>query len=68
MILEEDNIGGYVFGMLGRKPLIGDGVEIGYCFRVLKTEGFVSCVFRRKSSPNRLKRRMNRMSEEKADF
>ena len=38
---EEDTIGGYVFGMLGRKPLIGDVVEIGgYCFRVLKTEGF----------------------------
>ena len=39
--LEEDTIGGYVFGLLGRKPEIGDAVEIsGYSFKVLRTEGF----------------------------
>lgn len=38
---EEDTIGGYVFGLLGRKPEIGDVVEIsGYSFKVLRTEGF----------------------------
>ena len=38
---EEDTIGGYVFGLLGRKPEIGDAVEIsGYSFKVLRTEGF----------------------------
>lgn len=38
---EEDTIGGYVFGLLGRKPEIGDAVEFsGYSFKVLRTEGF----------------------------
>ena len=38
---EEDTIGGYVFGLLGRKPELGDEVHIGsYAFKVLKTEGF----------------------------
>ena len=38
---EEDTIGGYVFGLLGRKPEIGDIVEIsGYSFKVLRAEGF----------------------------
>ena len=38
---EEDTIGGYVFGLLGRKPEVGDEVRIGgYAFRILKTEGF----------------------------
>lgn len=38
---EEDTVGGYVFGMLGRKPEAGDAVIIGgYRFRVLQTEGF----------------------------
>lgn len=38
---EEDTIGGYVFGLLGRKPEIGDTVEIsGYSFKVLRTDGF----------------------------
>lgn len=38
---EEDTIGGYVFGVLGRKPEIGDTVVIDeYSFKVLQTEGF----------------------------
>lgn len=38
---EEDTIGGYVFGLLGRKPEVGDEVRIGgYAFKILKTEGF----------------------------
>ena len=38
---EEDTLGGYIFGMLGRQPAKGDQVEIGeYQFRVLKTDGF----------------------------
>lgn len=38
---EEDTIGGYVFGVLGRKPEVGDVVEIPGCkFSVLAAEGF----------------------------
>ena len=38
---EEDTIGGYVFGLLGRRPEVGDQVEIGgYQFEVLKAAGF----------------------------
>lgn len=38
---EEDTIGGYVFGLLGRKPEVGDEVRIGgFAFKILKTEGF----------------------------
>lgn len=38
---EEDTIGGYIFGLLGRKPEVGDEVHIaGYTFKILKTEGF----------------------------
>ncbi len=38
---EEDTIGGYVFGILGRKPVPGDTVTLGnYTFKVLKTDGF----------------------------
>lgn len=38
---EEDTIGGYVFGLLGRRPEEGDSVIIGdYCFKVLVAEGF----------------------------
>ena len=38
---EEDTIGGYIFGLLGRKPEVGDKVHIaGYAFKILKTEGF----------------------------
>lgn len=38
---EEDTIGGYVFGLLGRKPEVGDPVVVGdYCFKVLQVEGF----------------------------
>lgn len=38
---EEDTIGGYVFGLLGRKPEQGDEVELGhYRFKVLEAEGF----------------------------
>lgn len=38
---EEDTVGGYIFGLLGRQPNKGDVVEIGqYRFKILKTEGF----------------------------
>ncbi len=38
---EEDTIGGYVFGCLGRKPQKKDQVTIGgYVFTVLQAEGF----------------------------
>ena len=38
---EEDTIGGYVFGVLGRKPEVGDVVAIPGCsFEVLAAEGF----------------------------
>lgn len=38
---EEDTIGGYVFGVLGRKPAVGDVVKIPGCiFEVLAAEGF----------------------------
>ena len=38
---EEDTIGGYIFGMLGRRPEIGDEVNIGeYSFSVLQVTGF----------------------------
>lgn len=38
---EEDTIGGYIFGLLGRRPEIGDQVNIGdYSFTVLQVNGF----------------------------
>ena len=38
---EEDTIGGYIFGVLGRRPEIGDEVSIdGYTFIVLLVNGF----------------------------
>ncbi len=38
---EEDTIGGFVFGLLERKPETGDKVEVdGWSFEVLRTEGF----------------------------
>ncbi len=38
---EEDTIGGYIFGLLGRRPEVGDQVCIGdYCFEVLKVNGY----------------------------
>ena len=38
---EEDTIGGYVFGLLGRQPQVGDAVIVGaYCFKVIEAEGF----------------------------
>ncbi|MDU4959798.1 MAG: hemolysin family protein [Sporomusaceae bacterium] len=38
---EEDTIGGYIFGLLGRRPEVGDQVIIGrYRFSVLKAAGF----------------------------
>jgi len=38
---EEDTIGGYIFGSLGRRPEIGDKVNIGdYTFEVLQVNGF----------------------------
>jgi CBS domain containing-hemolysin-like protein len=38
---EEDTIGGYIFGLLGRRPEVGDKVEIGdYSFAVLRVNGY----------------------------
>ncbi|CQR73926.1 Magnesium and cobalt efflux protein CorC [Sporomusa ovata] len=38
---EEDTLGGYIFGMLGRRPETGDIVNIGdYSFEVLQVTGF----------------------------
>lgn len=38
---EEDTIGGYIFGLLGRRPEIGDQVIIGdYAFSVSQANGF----------------------------
>ncbi len=38
---EEDTIGGYIFGLLGRKPEAGDKVVVqGYQFTVLNAAGF----------------------------
>ena len=38
---EEDTIGGYIFGLLGRRPEVGDKVNIGeYEFIVLQINGF----------------------------
>lgn len=38
---EEDTLGGYIFGMLGRRPETGDNVAIGhYSFEVLRVTGF----------------------------
>ena len=38
---EEDTIGGYIFGLLGRRPEIGDEVTIDeYIFSVLQVTGF----------------------------
>lgn len=49
---EEDTIGGYVFGMLGRRPKEGDAVTIGnYRFIVLEVNGFR--VVRLKATPIR---------------
>ena len=38
---EEDTIGGYIFGLLGRRPEVGDKMSIGdYAFEVLRINGF----------------------------
>ena len=38
---EEDTLGGYIFGLLGRRPEIGDKVDVGdYSFEVLRVTGF----------------------------
>lgn len=38
---EEDTLGGYIFGLLGRRPEVGDEVSIGdYGFSVLQVNGF----------------------------
>lgn len=38
---DEDTIGGYIFGMLGRRPEVGDKIIIGdYKFEVLQVNGF----------------------------
>lgn len=38
---DEDTIGGFIFGMLGRRPELSDSVAIGdYSFTVLKVNGF----------------------------
>lgn len=38
---EEDTIGGYIFGHLGRRPEVGDRMQLGrYLFSVLRVNGF----------------------------
>ena len=38
---EEDTIGGYMFGLLGRRPKVGDTVTIGnYRFTAIEVNGF----------------------------
>ena len=38
---EEDTVGGFVFGLLGRRPEVGDSVMVeGYRFEVLNSAGF----------------------------
>ncbi|HWQ62167.1 MAG TPA: hemolysin family protein [Negativicutes bacterium] len=38
---EEDTLGGYIFGVLGRRPEVGDELSIGdYSFSVLQVNGF----------------------------
>lgn len=38
---EEDTIGGYIFGILGRRPEVKDQIQLGnYLFSVLKVNGF----------------------------
>jgi len=38
---EEDTLGGYIFGLLGRRPEVGDELNIGdYRFSVLQVNGF----------------------------
>lgn len=38
---EEDTIGGYVFGLLARKPKVGDVIECPLCtFEILEIDGF----------------------------
>ena len=38
---EEDTIGGYVFGLLARKPKVGDVVDCPLCsFEILEIDGF----------------------------
>ena len=47
---EEDTIGGYIFGLLARKPEVGDKVYIdNYFFEILKVNGFR--VMRVKAAP-----------------
>ena len=49
---EEDTIGGYIFGLLGRRPEIGDVVNIGkYSFSVLEVTGFRIVRVQAKSLP-----------------
>lgn len=38
---EEDTVGGYIFGLLGRRPEVGDKVNIGdFAFEIVKVNGF----------------------------
>ena len=38
---DEDTLGGYIFGVLGRRPEVGDKIETnGYIFEVRKIKGF----------------------------
>lgn len=38
---DEDTIGGYIFGLIGRKPVIGEKINVANCeFEILKAEGF----------------------------
>ncbi|BBB92797.1 MAG TPA: hemolysin family protein [Methylomusa anaerophila] len=47
---EEDTIGGYIFGMLGRRPETGDKVDIGdFSFEILQVNGLR--IVRVKASP-----------------
>jgi len=38
---DSDTIGGYIFGLLGRTPIVGDTVDAyGYTFEVIKMQGY----------------------------
>ena len=38
---DEDTIGGYIFGLIGRKPIVGEKIIVANCeFEILKAEGF----------------------------
>lgn len=38
---DEDTIGGYIFGLIGRKPILGEKITVANCeFEILRAEGF----------------------------